>query len=697
MYIQETQRDNLIIIDSDNLSEDLLYEYFYAHKKLEFIHIESNGKYIGYINLSYLSKLGMDNIIHTDLLCKAYVVNENTNGADIHKILEVLSDVEVVAKTNFKGELISVYSRMHPESIDKDSLAMSILPAFQKEVTEEIKKLSNDVFIIADDEDKCYIKETLNDVNVSDEFNNNCLIITKSYKKFVVKHFYSNTVCISIGSLLEKVLLKLLLNYTKNNNIETIFVQGPIKEKLTVSPDSEPMLFKDCNMGEALKDLNFVKKFFLNDENNISRATNPIYGLMAGSHVISNGIHLVNSELHSEAMNINADGKRVTTKSIGTGKNIWCYGSCLTYGLFGKDDETYPSLLQELSNKHNTDMMIHNCGVKGSNNLLNDILYAFNTSFSKGDVLVFVSMFNKEHLSQLQQHNVHVNDFTSYLNQNPYGSCCFLDNTFHCNKKIYTRLAEFVFDLLPKEQKSSKIQHNYLIDSGKIRLIDYERSLGQVMYNEYINYITSKKVSVKTNSSKAKIGSMVITANPFTFGHAYLVDTAARECDVVYVFVVEENNFQFTFLERFKMVENYCKRYENVVVLESGLHLTPVYDFPEYFSRDMQKGEEKQTPTLHSLFFGKFIAKALSINIRYVGEELTDIVTMHFNEYLSKTLPQFGVRLVILKRNVTFHNEVISASYVRKCIKDGIEYSKLEEFLPATTINVIRERAYTFV
>lgn len=696
MYIQETSRRNLYILDTKELSMEILYEYFYHHRKLEYIHFESEGKYIGYVDLASLSQFSRDNTVSADSLCKALVVPENTSGATIHELLESLSDINVVVKSNTQGQLVSTYSRVHPECIDKDSLAISILPAFQKEVAQNLKELSAEIFIKAEIDDADYIKGSLVDINIANEYKEECLILTKGYKKFILKHFYPFASFISLDTLLEKVLLKIFLNYAKTIGIQTIFIQGPIKDKLNVTPETEPFLFKKASMGEALQDSQFIQQFFLNDESDILRAKDPNFGLMAGSHVISNGIHLVNSELHSETMNVDADGKRVTINTLGEKRNVWCFGSCLTYGLFGKDSETFPSQLQGLANDTNISIRVHNCGVKGSNNLLNDLLYAFNTNITEGDVLVFVSLFNQEQIALLQQYGVLLNDFSTYLNQNPCGSYCFLDNTFHCNKKIYTRLAEYVFSLLPKGHTTSKIQHNYFLESGKIGLIDYEKSLGQVMYNDYINYITSKKLSINKIGRDAKIGSMVITANPFTFGHAFLVDTAAKECDIVYVFVVEENNFQYTFLERYKMVENYCKRYKNVVVLESGLYLTPVYDFPEYFARESSKGNTKQTPTLHSLFFGRFIAKALDINVRYVGEELRDTVTMHFNEYLGNTLPQFGVELVVLKRNTTSKNITISASYVRKCIKEGVDSSELEEFLPTTTIDVIRERVLTF-
>jgi [citrate (pro-3S)-lyase] ligase len=38
-----------------------------------------------------------------------------------------------------------------------------------------------------------------------------------------------------------------------------------------------------------------------------------------------------------------------------------------------------------------------------------------------------------------------------------------------------------------------------------------------------------------------KIGAIVMNANPFTLGHRWLVEQAARQCDWLHLFVVKED------------------------------------------------------------------------------------------------------------------------------------------------------------
>ena len=43
-----------------------------------------------------------------------------------------------------------------------------------------------------------------------------------------------------------------------------------------------------------------------------------------------------------------------------------------------------------------------------------------------------------------------------------------------------------------------------------------------------------------------RIGSIVMNCNPFTLGHQYLIETAIKSCDYLYIFVVEEDKSIFS-------------------------------------------------------------------------------------------------------------------------------------------------------
>ncbi|GAM77853.1 citrate (pro-3S)-lyase ligase [Vibrio ishigakensis] len=63
-----------------------------------------------------------------------------------------------------------------------------------------------------------------------------------------------------------------------------------------------------------------------------------------------------------------------------------------------------------------------------------------------------------------------------------------------------------------------------------------------------------------------KIGAIVMNANPFTKGHAYIAEQAASQCDWLHIFVVSENDQEFSFADRFAMVKQGTAHISNITV-----------------------------------------------------------------------------------------------------------------------------------
>ena len=89
--------------------------------------------------------------------------------------------------------------------------------------------------------------------------------------------------------------------------------------------------------------------------------------------------------------------------------------------------------------------------------------------------------------------------------------------------------------------------------------------------------------------------------------------------------------------------------------------------------------------------FGKYIAPALAIKKRFLGEEKEDEVTRQFNIILTRDMPNYGIDVVIIPR-FEVEGEKISAKLVRRFI-DNKEYDLAEKYLPETTIDIIKNNA----
>lgn len=150
-----------------------------------------------------------------------------------------------------------------------------------------------------------------------------------------------------------------------------------------------------------------------------------------------------------------------------------------------------------------------------------------------------------------------------------------------------------------------------------------------------------------------------MNANPFTLGHAYLLERAASENDRVVLFVLSEDRSLVPFCDRLAMVKAAAARYANVSVVESGSYMISSATFPSYFLKDGDLVTRTHAALDATLFTR--IAKALTLTRRYVGEEPFSHTTCLYNEALASVLPQNGVELVVVPRKEA-QGAAISAS-----------------------------------
>ncbi|AFS39630.1 MULTISPECIES: [citrate (pro-3S)-lyase] ligase [Leuconostoc gelidum group] len=186
-----------------------------------------------------------------------------------------------------------------------------------------------------------------------------------------------------------------------------------------------------------------------------------------------------------------------------------------------------------------------------------------------------------------------------------------------------------------------------------------------------------------------KIGSVVVNANPFTIGHRYLIEKAASENNLVYVFVVNQDVSLFHTDERFELVKQGVKDLKNVVVVAGGDYIISYLTFPSYFITNTQQVIDYQT-TIDARIFKNIIAPSLSIQTRYVGSEPLSYTTSLYNQALIRELkPEINVIIVprIAQYNQT---EIISARKVRQAIADD-DFETWSEIVPETTKKFISQ------
>ena len=165
------------------------------------------------------------------------------------------------------------------------------------------------------------------------------------------------------------------------------------------------------------------------------------------------------------------------------------------------------------------------------------------------------------------------------------------------------------------------------------------------------------------------VGGLVMNCNPFTLGHRYLIETADRECDRVYVFVLSEDQSRFSAGDRLEMVRRGTEDLQNVTVLPTGPYLISGATFPTYFLKDRETAPQAQC-YLDIAIFGKYFVPRFGITRRYVGSEPLSPLTETYNRTLQQLLPAYGVEVKEIPR-LALDGTPVSASAVRALLETG--------------------------
>lgn len=190
-----------------------------------------------------------------------------------------------------------------------------------------------------------------------------------------------------------------------------------------------------------------------------------------------------------------------------------------------------------------------------------------------------------------------------------------------------------------------------------------------------------------------KIGSVVMNANPFTLGHRGLAEYAADHCDVLYLFVVEENRSQFSADVRFRLVREGVADIPNIRVCPSGHYMISKETFPTYFLKENEDAAGLQAE-LDITLFSERIAPLFNITIRFAGQEPIDPVTAGYNEAMRTILPRYGIDFCEIPR-LEYDKGVISASRVRQLLSNPDTYEEAYPLVPPSTRLYLEQKKNT--
>ncbi len=402
---------------------------------------------------------------------------------------------------------------------------------------------------------------------------------------------------------------------------------------------------------------------------------------------------LVLEDLDSDFVNIKNGIRSTAFQPEDYDRTIHIFGGCSAFGIGHADDETMASQLQLLFNEKAPDqkLLVQNRAtfLWGRHDMLWYMLNS--TSFKPQDIVVITNSPKWASIFYKSVPNIHYADLSVRLKEDGE----IFNDAWHPSESALRAYARNLFNFLSENKfLSEKAETSTVfarieqpkqwgIPAFANSAIHQEKELLSKEYmlqlNDYLDKIKEKR---------PKIGSIVMNCNPFTLGHRYLIEYASKQVEHLYIFAVEEDRSFFPFKDRIKLIEEGTRDLGNVTVLPSGNFIISSLTFTDYFGKK-ELQDKTIDPSLDVSLFGKHIAPALGITVRFAGEEPLDKVTLQYNDSMKKILPEYGIEFIVIPRKES-DGQVISASRVRKLLEEQ-RFKEIKKIVPKTTYKYLLE------
>ena len=393
--------------------------------------------------------------------------------------------------------------------------------------------------------------------------------------------------------------------------------------------------------------------------------------------ILKNGICRLADSNNDFCKSIN--GIRYTTDKIyDYAFDINIFGPCMVYGALVDDKHTIASYLQRKVNIDNMDYSVNNYGLRAME-LPEQIRIADNVNIKNGDKMIFIiSTEEKEKLAKLGFTDVET--LLPIFNNSTLHNY-FLDKPAHCNHVANGYIADYIYDKIKKNLLAINPQNK---ESAILIKRNQKRNVfsNNKFIDEYLSMLKSLDIPDGPN------GAILMNCNPFTYGHYNLIKYASEQVEKLFVIVVQDDKSVFKFNDRFKMVQNGCKDFSNVIVIPSGKIFGSSMIFPEYFNRE-EKTDVTIDVSLDREIFTDYIAPILNVKKRFIGEEKNDIITASYNRELKNNLPLYGIEVIEIPRFTDQNGQAISAKVVRNALENN-DWDTIYQLVPPTTIGVLQ-------
>lgn len=514
------------------------------------------------------------------------------------------------------------------------------------------------------------------------------LIINEKYDTRFLNILFPDKEVESFRSVYRSIICEAAIDYLKSNNIPVFFFKAPSFAEIKNLSEVDRKLLRLGLDPSNIKNSGMLDTMFGNAETCKKYYTSGEFS--ASSNVVRVRNHFALADFKGNYCNIIGHARYIPSAPESYRNTIYMYGPCTMRSKYVSDDFTIGNFIQKRINKDfggKYNVVAYGC----ESDEVNDFEYILDTAFKPGDIVIEERDFSSKLKDIIKEKGYSYKEISAQINN--LGLTNFVVNDVtHVNHRGCKMIADFIYDTI-KSKISELLRRNF---EDKIVKFDYQdRDESFIKDNpDFKPYLENlEKVSKPYRSAHKKIGSLNVNCNPFTRGHRYLIEEALKRVDHLFLFVVEEDASEFSFDDRYEMVRRGVADLMDegkITLLTTGKWMCSKFTFPDYFDKDNLQTKVILNPTKDVDLYGAFIAPAIGATRRFFGEEPIDKVTQQHNNFMKRQLPEYGIEVIEIPRKELSDGQVISASKVRKHLKEK-NWEDLEKLVPQTTYDYLKE------
>lgn len=686
------ERTNLSVIDIEETHDSKYVTRIFENTGTDRIYVTKNGKYYGAINIDnycqsescwieYITPYEKKaEYISDDIILNSYgkvpIISNDDEflGEYIRKDYSYhVEDAEVYEKfTKLNSEECIDFIDLIPNTCNgryvvygRKELARNIVVKLKKETNKEFIPVSS-IFDMKENDFVIFL--TFTGIKL---YRKNAVCKINSFKMLI--HLISS---IKNYRVFKEKYIKLIKNLEKQ---KITFLYGALPDKTTLTCLEEDDIGRID--GTINIDDNLYEKVVGEKESSnyiASKIQDKLY------KVFYNGMFDQLVDCKSDFYNV-VLGKRLTKYQKENNDHcVYIFGPCTVRGALVDDENTIATFIQKYLNHNNYNFNVVNCGIGGGSDLLNTYKYILATEMKPGDIILFLEESNPKIKKYAINNSVNYMELADGLNKKKIKNKWFLDRPVHCNAEANLVIAESLYKYVS--------EHIRKTDFNNLALSWYQHEKQEKVFQndprlkKYLEYVKNNSFII---SNDKVVGAICMNCNPMTRGHKYLIETALKKVDYLYVFVVSEDKSELPFSVRKTIVEEVVKKYDNVKVLVGGEIMASALTFPEYFNKENDNLAVIDA-SKDILTFCQHIVPLLNIKYRFVGSEPNDIITKQYNIQLKHILPYYGVELIEFERITLEQGNYISATKTRNLMKSG-NWGEVSKYVPEEAIPILKE------